>query len=114
MKKQRELDEMKNNNEKKIEEKNIIIAPKIEIKNIDENKEELKSDRMTIEIDYIDNKEGIANERALTINKDIIKDIIENKIEVIPNETCRFIYTKTMADIIESLTALCYLRFKIH
>lgn len=44
MKKQRELDEMKNNNEKKIEEKNIIIAPKIEIKNIDENKEELKND----------------------------------------------------------------------
>ena len=33
-----------NNNEKKIEEKNIIIAPKIEIKNIDENKEELKND----------------------------------------------------------------------
>ena len=58
MKKQRELDEMKNNNEKKIEEKNIIIAPKIEIKNIDENKEELKSDRMTIEIDYIDNTYG--------------------------------------------------------
>ena len=46
MKKQRELDEMNklNNNEKKIEEKNIIIAPKIEIKNIDENKEELKND----------------------------------------------------------------------
>ena len=45
MKKQRELDEMNklNNNEKKIEEKNIIIAPKIEIKNIDENKEELKN-----------------------------------------------------------------------
>ena len=63
---------------------------------------------MTIEIDYIDNKEGIANEKALKINKDIINNIIENKIEIIPNETCRFIYTKTMADIIESLTALCY------
>ena len=43
---------------------------------------------MTIEIDYIDNKEGIANEKALKINKDIINNIIENKIEIIPNKTC--------------------------
>jgi hypothetical protein len=95
MKKQREIDEKNklNNNENKNKGKNII-SPKIEIKNIDENKEELKSDRMTIEIDYIDNKEGIAKEKALKINKDIINNIIENKIEIIPNETCRFIYTK--------------------
>ena len=80
----------------------------MEIKNIDENIEELKTDRTTIEIEYIGNKEGISMEKSLPINREIIKDIIENKIEIESNETFRFIYTKTLADIIESITALCY------
>ena len=90
------------------EEKKITKYQKMEIKNIDENIEELKTDRTTIEIEYIGNKEGISMEKSLPINREIIKDIIENKIEIESNETFRFIYTKTLADIIESITALCY------
>ena len=98
-------EEKKKSNE---EEKKITKYQKMEIKNIDENIEELKTDRTTIEIEYIGNKEGISMEKSLPINREIIKDIIENKIEVESNETFRFIYTKTLADIIESITALCY------
>ena len=43
------------------------------------------------------------------LTKKKIDDICENQSKIIPSATYRFIYTKTLADIVESLTALTYL-----
>ena len=80
-----------------------------EFDNDNELESEIKNDKMSIDIDYIGNQEPSECISHLNVNQKKIDDICENQIKIIPSATYRFIYTKTLADIVESLTALTYL-----
>ena len=93
------------------EEEEGKSSKKKEIVNKDENEmeNEKKTDKASIEVEYTEtNPAATETDIALPVTKEDIENIINNKIEIVPGNTCRFIYTKTLADIVESLTAFVF------
>ena len=71
---------------------------------------EIMNDRISIEIHYNNNSEPLEKITKLTVDQNQINEICEKQIQIIPqSQIYRFIYTKTLADIVESLTAFSYL-----
>ena len=83
------------------------------LKDMDKENElqsEIKNDRISIEVHYENNLEPTEKISKLNVDQAQINNICENQIQIIPqSQTYRFIYTKTLADIVESLTAFTYL-----
>ena len=82
------------------------------LKEIDKENElesEIQNDKISIEVKYENNLEASEKISKLTVDKPQIDKICETQIDIIPAKTYRFIYTKTLADIVESLTAFTYL-----
>ena len=82
------------------------------LKEIDKENElesEIQNDKISIEVKYENNVEASEKISKLTVDKPQIDNICDTQIEIIPAKTYRFIYTKTLADIVESLTAFSYL-----
>ena len=82
------------------------------VKEIDKDNElesEIKNDKISIEVEYNGNQEPSECISHLNVTQKKIDEICENQIKIIPSQTYRFIYTKTLADIVESLTAFTYL-----
>ena len=80
-----------------------------ELDNDNELESEIKNDKISIEIKYENNQEPSETISKLNTDKAKINEICETQIKIIPSQTYRFIYTKTLADIVESLTAFTYL-----
>lgn len=100
-----EINNMKKEMDPKIGE---FIKAK-EVKNENEMENEKKTDKASIEIEYTEkNLEAADVNVALDSTKQEIEKIVQENIEIIPANTCRFIYTKTLADIVESLTAFIF------
>ena len=100
--------------DKKDEEKKLLIEEEKnknekELDNDNELESEIKNDKISIEVKYENNQEPSEKISKLNVDQKKIDDICENQIKIIPSTTYRFIYTKTLADIVESLTAFTYL-----
>ena len=80
-----------------------------ELDNDNELESEIKNDKISIEVHYDNNQEPSEKISKLNADQQKINEICENQIKIIPSQTYRFIYTKTLADIVESLTAFTYL-----
>ena len=99
----------KTEEEKKLltdEEKNKNLK---ELDNDNELESEIKNDKISIEVNYENNQEPSEKISKLNADQNKINEICETQIKIIPSQTYRFIYTKTLADIVESLTAFTYL-----
>ena len=99
----------KTEEEKKLltdEEKNKNLK---ELDNDTELESEIKNDKIYIEVNYENNQEPSEKISKLNADQNKINEICETQIKIIPSQTYRFIYTKTLADIVESLTAFTYL-----
>ena len=99
----------KTEEEKKLltdEEKNKNLK---ELDNDNELESEIKNDKISIEVNYENNQEPSEKISKLNSDQNKINEICETQIKIIPSQTYRFIYTKTLADIVESLTAFTYL-----
>ena len=70
---------------------------------------EIKNDKISIEVKYENNQEPSEKISKLIVDKKKIDEICETQIKIIPSQTYRFIYTKTLADVVESLTAFTFL-----
>ena len=83
------------------------------LKEVDKENElesEIMNDKISIEIHYENNSEPLEKISKLNVDQSQINKICEEQIKIIPQpQTYRFIYTKTLADIVESLTAFTYL-----
>lgn len=97
------------------DEKKKLLTEEEKQKNVkeldvdNELESEIKPDKISIEVKYDNNKEASEIISKLNVDKKKIDEIVENQIKIIPSQTYRFIYTKTLADIVESLTAFTYL-----
>ena len=80
-----------------------------ELDNDNELESEIKTDKISIEVKYDNNQEPSEFISKLNVTQKRIEEICDNQIKIIPSQTYRFIYTKTLADIVESLTAFTYL-----
>jgi len=121
--KQKEKEELKEkgennkieNNEIKKEDKKLMTEEekKKALKEVDKENElesEIMNDKISIEIHYENNSEPLEKISKLNVDQSQINKICEEQIKIIPQpQTYRFIYTKTLADIVESLTAFTYL-----
>ena len=68
------------------------------------------NDKISIEVNYENNVEPLEKISKLNVNLEQINKICEEQIEIIPQPNVyRYIYTKTLADIVESLTAFTYI-----
>lgn len=91
------------------EEEGKVIKKEIINKDENEMENEKKTDKASIEVEYTEtNPAAIETDIALPVTKEDIDNIVNNKIEIVPANTVRFIYTKTLADIVESLTAFIF------
>ena len=103
------------NNEIKKEDKKLMTEEekKKVLKEVDKENElesEIMNDKISIEIHYENNSEPLEKISKLNVDQSQINKICEEQIKIIPQpQTYRFIYTKTLADIVESLTAFTYL-----
>ena len=98
--------------DKKEEDKKTKEEKKKNMKEFDNDNElesEIKNDKISIEVKYENNQEPSEKISKLNVDQKKIEEICENQIKIIPSTTYRFIYTKTLADIVESLTAFTYL-----
>jgi dsRNA-specific ribonuclease len=99
----------------KVDESKKLLTEEEKQKNVkeldvdNELESEIKPDKISIEVKYDNNKEASEIVSKLDVDKKKIDEIVENQIKIIPSQTYRFIYTKTLADIVESLTAFTYL-----
>ena len=99
----------------KVDESKKLLTEEEKQKNVkeldvdNELESEIKPDKISIEVKYENNKEASEIISKLDVDKKKIDEIVENQIKIIPSQTYRFIYTKTLADIVESLTAFTYL-----
>ena len=114
--KQKEKDiENEKDNSGKVDESKKLLTEEEKKKNLKELdidndlESEIKNDKISIEVHYEDNKEPSEFISKLSVDQKKIDEICENQIKIIPSQTYRFIYTKTLADIVESLTAFTYL-----
>ena len=119
--KEREEDEEKNSQDKNDKDDNnkkdkklmTLEEKKQNLKEIDKENElesEIKNDKISIEIHYENNLEPAEKISKLKVDQSQINKICEEQIQIIPqSQTYRFIYTKTLADIVESITAFTYL-----
>ena len=98
-----------NTNDKKIFTEKEKLEAKENMENDSTLKDERYTDKISIDVNLDKNLEPIEVNNNLLVDQKTIKDIVENKIVIIPSQTYRFIYTKTLADIVESLTAFSYL-----
>ena len=101
----------------KVEEDKKLLTEEEKKKNLkeldndndNELESEIKNDKISIEVHYDNNQEPSEKISKLNADQQKINEICENQIKIIPSQTYRFIYTKTLADIVESLTAFTYL-----
>ena len=99
----------------KVEEEKKLLTEEEKKKNLkeldndNELESEIKNDKISIEVHYENNQEPSEKISKLNADQKKINEICENQIKIIPSQTYRFIYTKTLADIVESLTAFTYL-----
>ena len=112
--KEKEIENEKDKTGKINEEKKLLTEEekKKNLKEIDHDNElesEIKNDKISIEVKYENNQEPSEKISKLIVEQKKIEEICENQIQLIPSQTYRFIYTKTLADIVESLTAFTYL-----
>ena len=112
--KEKEIEEEKKQSGKVDETKKILTTEekKNNLKELDVDNElesEIKNDKISIEVKYENNQEPSEKISKLSVDQKKINEICENQIKIIPSQTYRFIYTKTLADIVESLTAFTYL-----
>ena len=125
--KEKEEEEEKNNttnksnenknedNKNEVKDKKLMTEEekKLNLKEIDKENElesEIKNDKISIEIQYKNNLEPTEKISKLKVDQPQINKICEEQIQIIPqSQTYRFIYTKTLADIVESITAFTYL-----
>ena len=105
-----------NQNEKGNDKKNTLSLSKEEKKdnlkelnNDNELSSEIKSEKTSIEINYENNQEPSEKISKLTVKRKEIEEICENEIKIIPSNISRPIHVKTLADIVESLTAFSYI-----
>ena len=104
LKKQEEL----NNNKNSYLNPTPSFANNNNIIEENENENEKMTDVTALEIKLKKNPEYKEINKDLPVTKEMIKKISEEKIEIIPSNTIRYIHKKTLADIIESLTAFVY------
>ena len=112
--KMKEIDTEKEKTGKVDESKKLLTEEEKQknVKELDVDNElesEIKPDKISIEVKYENNKEASEIVSKLDVDKKKIDEIVENQIKIVPSQTYRFIYTKTLADIVESLTAFTYL-----
>ena len=112
--KEKEIENEKDKTGKINEDKKLLTEEekKKNLKEIDHDNElesEIKNDKISIEVKYENNQEPSEKISKLIVEQKKIEEICENQIQLIPSQTYRFIYTKTLADIVESLTAFTYL-----
>ena len=120
--KQKEKEENINNNENNKDNNNKDNNSKLlmteeekkkNLKEIDKENElesEIKNDKISIEVHYENNLEPTEKISKLYVDQPQINKICDTQIKIIPqSQTYRFIYTKTLADIVESITAFTYL-----
>ena len=111
--KQREKEIEKEKEESgKVDDSKKLLTIEENMNEIDKDNElesEIKSDKISIEIEYNGNPEPSEFISHLNVTQKKIHEICENQIIIIPSQTYRFIYKKTLADIVESLTAFTYL-----
>ena len=105
-----------NQNEKGNDKKNRLPLSKEEKKenlkefsNDNELSSEIKSEKTSIEVKYENNQEPSEKISKITVKRKEIEEICENEIKIIPSNISRFIHVKTLADIVESLTAFSYI-----
>ena len=112
--KQKEKENEKESGEVDIDKKLLLTEDEKEknFKELDNDNEldsEIKNDKISIEVKYENNQEPSEKISKLIVDKKKIDEICETQIKIIPSQTYRFIYTKTLADVVESLTAFTYL-----
>ena len=112
--KQKEKIEDKNNKENSEDKKLMTEEEKKKVLKEDDKENELESeimnDKISIEVNYENNVEPLEKISKLNVNLEQINKICEEQIEIIPQPNVyRYIYTKTLADIVESLTAFTYI-----
>ena len=112
--KQKEKENEKESGEVDIDKKLLLTEDekKKNFKEFDNDNEldsEIKNDKISIEVKYENNQEPSEKISKLIVDKNKIEEICETQIKIIPSQTYRFIYTKTLADVVESLTAFTYL-----
>ena len=112
--KQKEKTEDKNNKENSEDKKLMTEEEKKKVLKEDDKENELESeimnDKISIEVNYENNVEPLEKISKLNVNLEQINKICEEQIEIIPQTNVyRYIYTKTLADIVESLTAFTYI-----
>ena len=112
--KEKEIENEKDKTGKRDEAKKLLTEEekKKNLKEIDHDNElesEIKNDKISIEVQYENNQEPSEKITKLIVDQKKIEEICENQLQIIPSQTYRFIYTKTLADIVESLTAFTYL-----
>ena len=97
------------------ENKTLLLTEEEKKKNMkeldhdNELESEIKTDKISIEVKYENNQEPSEKISKLIVDQKKIEEICEKQIKIIPSQTYRYIYTKTLADIVESLTAFTYL-----
>ena len=112
--KEKEIEKEKEESGKVDENKKLLTVEEKQknVQEIDKDNElesEIKNDKISIEVEYNGNQEPSECISHLNVTQKKIDEICENQIKIIPSQTYRFIYTKTLADIVESLTAFTYL-----
>ena len=112
--KEEEKDKKDEKNDKKEDKKLMTEEEKKKALKEEDKENELESeimnDRISIEVHYENNTEPSEKISKLTVDQKKINEICDTQIEIVPQSNVyRFIYTKTLADIVESLTAFTYL-----
>lgn len=67
-------------------------------------KDEEKTEKTPININYDQNEEPSYTSNELIVGDNLINDVVNNKIEISYPKTFRILYNKVLADLIESLT----------
>ncbi|MCQ2816608.1 MAG: DEAD/DEAH box helicase [archaeon] len=69
---------------------------------------ELRKDKQSFIVDDSDNPIYEYKTEPFNVTRSEIEEVAKNKVEIIPATNFRFVYAKTMADIVESLIGLIY------